>query len=110
MLTYGALVVLLYDNALPHTAARTRALLEHFNWGLFDHPPCSPDFSPSDYHLFTYLKIRLGSQRFNNNEELMEGVKTRLSSQAADFTDTDIEKLILRYDKCLNSGKEYVAK
>jgi hypothetical protein len=33
MLTYG--VVLLHDNARPHTAARTRALLEHFNWELF---------------------------------------------------------------------------
>jgi hypothetical protein len=34
MLTYG--VVLLHDNAHPHTAARTRALIEHFNWELFD--------------------------------------------------------------------------
>jgi hypothetical protein len=30
ILTSG--VVLLHDNALPLTAARTRALLEHFNW------------------------------------------------------------------------------
>jgi hypothetical protein len=30
MLTPGA--VLLHDNLRPHTAARTRALLEHFNW------------------------------------------------------------------------------
>jgi hypothetical protein len=30
MLTSG--VVLLHENALSHTAARTRALLEHFNW------------------------------------------------------------------------------
>jgi hypothetical protein len=35
MLTSG--VVLLREIALPHTAARTRALLEHFNWELFDH-------------------------------------------------------------------------
>jgi hypothetical protein len=35
MLTYG--VVLLHVNTLPHTAARTRALLEHLNWELFDH-------------------------------------------------------------------------
>jgi transposase len=78
MLTSG--VVLLHDNACPHTAARTSALLEHFNWELFEHPPYSPDLAPSDYHLFTYLKNWLGSQRFNNNEELMEGVKTWLSS------------------------------
>jgi histone-lysine N-methyltransferase SETMAR len=54
MLTFG--VVLLHHNACPHTAARTRALLEHFNWELFDHPPYSPDLTPCNYHLFTYLK------------------------------------------------------
>jgi hypothetical protein len=68
MLTSG--VVLLNVNARPHTAARTRELLEHFN----------PHLVSSDYHLFTYLKIWLKSQRFNKNEELMEGVKTWLSS------------------------------
>jgi hypothetical protein len=47
---------------------------------------------------------------FNNNEELMEGVKTWLSSMAADFFDTGIQKLIPRYDKCLNSGGDYVEK
>jgi transposase len=77
MLTYG--VVLLHDNARLHTGARTRALLEHFNGEFFYHPPYIPDLAPSDYHLFTYLKNWLGSQRFRNNEELMEGVKTWLS-------------------------------
>jgi hypothetical protein len=92
MLTSG--VVLLDDNAHLHTAAGTRALPEHFNWELFAHPPYSPDLAPSVYYLFAYLKNRLGSQRFNNNEELMEGFKTWLSSQAADFCDTGIQKLI----------------
>jgi hypothetical protein len=67
MLTDG--VVLLYDNACPRTAARPRALLEHFNWELFDHPSYIPDLAPSDCLLFTYLKIWLGSQPFSNNEE-----------------------------------------
>jgi hypothetical protein len=67
MLTSG--VVLHNDNAFPHTAARTGTLLEHSNWELFDHPPYSPD-------LFTYLKNWLGSQDFNNNEEIMVDVKT----------------------------------
>jgi hypothetical protein len=91
MLTYG--VVFLHDNMCPHTAARTRALLEHFNWELFEHPPCSPDLALHDYHLFTYLKYWFGSQRFNNNEELMEDVKTWLSSQVADLFDTGIKNL-----------------
>jgi hypothetical protein len=53
--------VLPHDNALPHTAGRTLALLEHFNWELSDHLPYRPDIAPSDYHLFTYLKNWLGS-------------------------------------------------
>jgi histone-lysine N-methyltransferase SETMAR len=99
MLTSG--VVLLHDNARPYTAGRTRALLEHFSWELFDHPPYSPDLALSDYHLFTYLstylKNLLRTQRFNSNEELMEGV------------DTGIRNLIPRY-KCINSVGDYVEK
>jgi hypothetical protein len=40
----------------------------------------------------------------------MKGIKTWLSSQAADFFDTGIQKLISRYDKCFNSGGDYVEK
>jgi hypothetical protein len=86
--------------------------MENLNWGMSDHPPCRHDLAPSDCRLFTrtYLKNWLRSQRFNNNEELMEGVKTWLSSRATDFFDTGKQKLIPRYDKCLNSGDEYVKK
>jgi histone-lysine N-methyltransferase SETMAR len=94
MLTYGA--VLLHDNARSHSAARTLVLLKHFNWELFDHPSYSPDLAPSDYQLFTYVKNCFGSQFFYNNEELIEGVKTWLSSQVADFLDTGIQKRIPR--------------
>jgi hypothetical protein len=46
---------------------------------------------------------------FNNNEELMEGVETWLSSMAEDFSDTGIQELIPQY-KRLNSGSDYVEK
>jgi hypothetical protein len=88
-------VVFLHDNVCPHTAAHTRALLEHFNLELSDHSPYSPDLALSGYHLFTYLTNRLQPQCFNNNE-LMKHVKTWLSSQVADFSNTCIQKLIPR--------------
>jgi hypothetical protein len=31
--------VILHDNERPHTAACAKALLEHINWEMFDHPP-----------------------------------------------------------------------
>jgi hypothetical protein len=60
-------------------AAHTPALLVHFNLELYDHPPYSPHFTPSDCNLFTYLNNWFGSQRFNNNE-LIKGVKMWLCS------------------------------
>jgi hypothetical protein len=45
-------VVLLHDDARPHTAARSQAMLQHFNWELFGHPPYSSDLILSNYHLF----------------------------------------------------------
>jgi hypothetical protein len=104
MLTSG--VVLHHDIAIPHTAARTRALLEYLTWKLFDHPPYISDLALSDYHSKNWFR----SQRCNNNEELTDGAKTRLSSRTADFFDTGIQKLIPRYDKCLNSDGDYVKK
>jgi histone-lysine N-methyltransferase SETMAR len=83
---------------------------EHFIWELFDHPPYSPDLTLSEYHLFTYLKNWLASQRLSNNEEFMDGAKTWLRSQAAAFSDRGAQKLILQYDRCLNSGSDYVEK
>jgi hypothetical protein len=109
MLTHGVRVVFLNDSVRPHTAARSRALLENFDWELFDHPLYSHDLALRDYHLFAYLKNWLGSQSFNSNE-LMEGVKTWLSSQATDFSDTGLHNLIPRYDSCLNSGGDFVEK
>jgi hypothetical protein len=87
---------ILHDKVHLHTDASTRALLEHFNWKLSDHLPYIPDLAPSDYHLFTrtYLKNWLGSQCFNSNEELLEGVKTKFSSQAAYVFDRGIQRLI----------------
>jgi hypothetical protein len=66
----------------------------HFNWELSDHPPHSPDLTPSDY-----LQNWFTSQHFNSNEELMEGVvKLWLSSQAAHFFHTGKQKLTPQYD------------
>jgi hypothetical protein len=77
---------------------------------LFDHPPYSPHLTLSNCQLFTYLKNWFTSQCFNTNKELMEGVKTCLGSQAADFFHTGIQKLVPQYEKCLNSSGDYTEK
>jgi transposase len=103
-------VVLLQDKARPHTAARTNALIKLFNWKIFDHPPYSPDLAPINYHLLTKMKVWLATQRFHTNEELIDGVKNWLHNLAASFFEEGLQKLVSRYDKCLNVDGNCVEK
>ncbi|PNF28924.1 hypothetical protein B7P43_G18320 [Cryptotermes secundus] len=105
-------IVFLHDNARPHTAQRTASLLQEFSWEVFNHPPYSPDLAPSDFHLFLHLKKFLSGERqhFENDREAEMVVTQWFQSQAADFYDTGIQKLVPRYDKCLNFGWDYVEK
>ena len=103
-------VLFFHDNARPHTASRTWELLDHFGWEVFDHPLYSPDLAPSDYHLFSNMKTWLAAQRFDDGVELQAGVNDWLKSQAAKFYDDGINKLVHRYDKCLNLNGDNVEK
>jgi histone-lysine N-methyltransferase SETMAR len=78
-----------------------------FGWGQFDHPPYSPDLAPRDFHVFLHLKPFLGGRRFHNTK-VKEAINTWFASQAASFYDAGIQKLVPRYDKCLNNGGNYV--
>src|SRR5215469_14665871 len=107
MLSRG--VVMIHDNARPHTAAATQNLIT-FGWEQFDPPPYSPDLAPSDFHLFLHLKSFLAGQRFHDDNEVKEAVTTCFASQAASFYDEGIQKLVQRYERCLNNGGNYVEK
>ncbi|XP_035229348.1 histone-lysine N-methyltransferase SETMAR-like [Stegodyphus dumicola] len=103
-------VVFLHDNARPLTANVTKNLLQGFGWDVFDHPPDSPDLAPSDFHLFLHLKSLLGGQHFNNDDELKETVSNWLKTQAANFYEEGIQKLVPRYDKCLKIYRQLCGK
>ncbi|GFT81573.1 histone-lysine N-methyltransferase SETMAR [Trichonephila clavipes] len=79
-----------------------------FGWDVFDHPSYSPDLTPSDFHLFLHLKSFLAGKHFNNDKELKEKVSNWLKTQAATFYEEGIEKLVPRYDTCLQNFGSYV--
>jgi len=49
-------VLFLHDNALTHRALATQEKLAYLGFHCLDHPPYSPDLTPSNYHLFPGLK------------------------------------------------------
>ena len=101
---------LLHDNARPHSAQRTTALLEKFKWVVLDHPPYSPDLEPSDFQLFLHLNIHPAERKFEDDGEVQHEVMTWFKGQAAHFSDSETQKLVPRLNKCLGNAGDCVEK
>ena len=87
---------------------RLKTSSPHLGGNKWTTPPYSPDLAPRGFHLFLHLKKFLGSKRFDNDDDLKDAVQKLLKSQAATFYEEGIQKLVPRYNKCLNNGFTYL--
>ena len=67
-------ILLLHDNARPHTANLVRDKLQRLSWQTL-HPPYIPDLSPCAFQIFDYLKEDMRGRRFHSDEEVQEWVR-----------------------------------
>jgi len=63
-------ILLLHDNARPHSALRTVEAIQKFGWSVLPHPPYSPDLAPSDYHLFGKMKESLRGNQYGSIDDV----------------------------------------
>ncbi|KAJ4444778.1 hypothetical protein ANN_06575, partial [Periplaneta americana] len=61
--------------------------------------------APSDFHLSLHLKKFLSGQRFDGDDEVKTAVREWFASQAGEFYNERIERLVPRLDKYLNNGE-----
>jgi hypothetical protein len=85
-------------------------LLNSWGWEILPHAPYSPDMAPSDFHLPPKMKMHLRVQSFHTIEDVQNEVKEWLHAEDAFFSYEGLDKLIYRYDKCLNRLGDYVEK
>ena len=78
-------VLLLHDNATAHRALETQKKMAYLDFQSRDHPPSSPDLTPSDYHLFPGLKELLKGGHFSFDAEVIATLETWLDGQHSDF-------------------------
>jgi hypothetical protein len=78
-------VLFLHENAPAHQAFATQKKLAFLGFQCLDHPPYSPDRSPSDYHLFPRLRKQLRSCHFSSDAEVIAAAETWLDGQISDF-------------------------
>jgi hypothetical protein len=73
-------ILLLHDNARPHTTAHTVYTLRVLKFEVLKHPPYSPDLAPSDFHLFGPMKEHLRGQKFADDNEVTEALQSWLKA------------------------------
>ena len=69
-------VLFLHDNASAHRTLATQKKLAYLGVQCLDHPPYSPDLTPSDFHLFPGLKKQLNFRHFSSDAEVIAAAET----------------------------------
>ena len=78
-------ILLLHDNARPHTARAMIEALETLKFEVLSHPPYSPDLAPSDFHFFPHLKRDLKGTHFTSYDEAKQAVTSWIKQRAPEF-------------------------
>jgi len=79
-------VLFLHDNAPAHRALATQDKMTYLGFQCPDHPPFSPDVTPSDYHVSPGLKNKqLKDHHFSSDAKVLAAAETWLDGQLSDF-------------------------
>ena len=98
-------VVLLHNNARPHTARVTQGNFLELGRSVLPHPPYSPDLAPSNYHLFRSLQNSLMGTNFSNEDQVREFFENFFTSKAAKFYGKGIKELLDKWQQIIaNDG------
>jgi histone-lysine N-methyltransferase SETMAR len=96
------------DNARHHVSKMKQQKIKELNWEILDHPPYSPDFAPSDYHLFRSLQNYLYNKKLERFEEVNGAILAYFESNPRSFYKAGIEKLVTRWQTVIASNINYI--
>jgi hypothetical protein len=103
-------VLLLHDNAQPHTSSRTRGAIANMGWTVLPCPAHSPGLAPSDYRLFGPVRDALHVRHFVDDNELKQSFRDELRIRGREFYSTGIQRLTQHWQKFVEIDGEFVEK
>lgn len=105
----GDTYYLLHDNCSSHRARSTLEKARELGFTVLDHPPYSPDISPSDFYVFRSFKHEMSHQVFTNKPEVRAAVEEyiRAKDELGDFWAKAIDALPTRWRAVISVGGDY---
>jgi histone-lysine N-methyltransferase SETMAR len=98
------------DNAPTHKNVLAMGKLRDLHYELLGYPHCFPDLAPSDFYLFSKLKLFLAGQRFSSNQEAIAAVEGYFADLMKNHYRDGIMALEHRWNKCISLEGNYVEK
>jgi histone-lysine N-methyltransferase SETMAR len=99
---------LLQDNARVHTSRRSMKKIREIGLKPMEHPPYSPDLSPSDYYLFRNLKSELKLRTFDREDEIDLFIRAYFELKESDWFAAGIDELPERMQKVIHLEGSYI--
>ena len=101
-------VLLLHDNARPHTSQQTSTAIRDLGYEVVPHPPYSPDLAPSDFWLFGPMKKALRGKRFYSLQQLATSVSKWARETPKEWYSAGLQKLPDRWTTCIQRKGDWV--
>jgi len=101
-------LIILHDNAKPHSAKKTSNKLRELGYEVLPHPPYSPDIAPSDYHLFRSLEHHLRGKKFNGTEGVKNALSDFFDKKDPAFYREGIEDLVEKWSIVVKNDGNYI--
>jgi histone-lysine N-methyltransferase SETMAR len=98
------------DNAPAHKSVLAMGKLRDLHYELLEHPPYSPDLTPSDLSHFQKLKLFLAVQDFSSNQEAIAAEKGYFADLTKNHYRDGIMALEHRWNKRISLNGDYVEK
>ena len=100
--------LILHDNVQLHVTQPTLQKLNELGYDVLPHLPYSPDLLLTDYHFFKHLDNFLQGKFFHNQQQPENAFQEFIKSQSTDFYATGINKLVSRWQKCVDfNGSDF---
>lgn len=101
-------IILLHDNARPHTTTLTTDKFKELGWSLLPYPPYSPDLAPSDFFLLENLEIFLREKICREKEELEREISNFFDQKPIEFYASAFKQFRSRLHQCITNKGQYI--